>query len=223
MKYKSTLSRIVELQAHTVVRQLTDTQEEYEWLENLIETTKPKPLSLQKKHYLIATPFRYPLPIPPLFEARFRPAFFERNAFYGTQEDRTSYYEYAYHWMLQRVHIKNLSQIPEPRSLFHVNFEDKNCTDIRKTDNIGKIMDRHDYGASHAFVKEQTKLSSILYPSCRDPQGGNCLVTFEPETLGDQPIDMTGLFLIYFTKTKTCQIENPMTCAKLIIHWQEIS
>ena len=221
MKYQTTLSRIVELQSHTVIRKLTETQEEYEWLEALIEDTKPKTSSLQKKHYLIAAPLRYPLPIPPRFAARFRPPYF-KNVFCGTETDQTSYYEYAYHWMLQRVHLKNTSHTPEPRTLFHVKFLDAHCLDLRRHPKMTKIMDRHRYAASHDFVETHPDLTSILYPSCRDPQHGNCLATFSPDTLGNKPTHSTTLHFIYHQKNQECVIENLMNETRVSILWKSV-
>lgn len=216
------LNRIVELQAHTVIRKVTETQEEYELIENIIESFKP-PLPKTKHHYLIQTPFRYPLPVPPLYAGRFKPPFYERNCFYGTLEFRTVVYEYGYHWLRQRVHVKGLSHEPQPRTHFKVGFRDPRCKDIRRLPKIKEIMDRNDYGPSHRFIREHPGISSALYPSCRDPQRGDCVVTFEIKTLGRAPESEKLLHLIYDPKNRACLIQDPMgTMMPMSIRWDEV-
>ena len=216
------LHRIVELQAHTVIRKITDNQEEYEFIENLIESQKPPPLNTDH-HYLIKTPFRYPLPVQPAYQGRFRPPFFHRNCFYGSETYRTSAYEYAYHWLMQRVHIYGLGQQPEPRTHFQVTFLDPDCLDLRNHPEIEKIMDRKNYAPSHRFIESNPDLTSILYPSCRDPERGNSIVTFEINTLGKQPLDERTLHFLYQTSEKKCLIQDPfLSEPPLEISWEEV-
>lgn len=217
------LNRIVELQAHSVIRNITDNQEEYEYIENLIESKKP-PSSNSFYHYLISTPFRYPLPVEPANIARFRPPFYNRNSFYGAEQFRTSAYEYAYHWLRQRVHIPDLSQEPQPRTHFKVSFNDPKIMDIRSRKNIDQIMDRNDYAASHKFINTQQNVTSIIYPSSRDPLRGNCVVTFEITTLGKDPKKERNLDFVYQSNQRMCIIQNPLSQKELYrIKWQEVS
>lgn len=219
----SFLNRIVELQAKSVLRSLTHTQNEYNFLESLIESTKPE-LPLSAHHYLITTPFRYDLPVPPIYQARFRPPYFHQNCFYGTLHFHTACYEYAYHWLRQRAHLTGLSQESASRTHFTLRFSDAHCLDITRHRNVKKIMDKNDYTASHDFVKKQKKLSSILYPSCRDPQNGLCVVTFSPKTLAKKIHTERTLHLTYLNQKKACLIEIPTARAteKKIIYWQEV-
>lgn len=217
------LHRIVELQAHTVIRKITDTQEEYEFIESLIESQKPPPLA-SDHHYLIKTPFRYPLPVKPEYAGRFKPPFYHRNCFYGSELYRTSAYEYAYHWLEQRVHLSRLSQEPQPRTHFQVDFSDGRCVDVRGNPDIEKIMDRKDYSSSHRFVQSNPELSSILYFSCRDPQKGNCVATFEIDSLGKMPLAERTLHFVYQTLQKKCIIQDLLLSEpQLEIAWDEVS
>lgn len=217
------LNRIVELQAHTLIRKITDTQEEYEFIEGLIESQKPPPLPADH-HYLIKTPFRYPLPVEPKYAARFRPPFYHRNCFYGAELYRTSAYEFAYHWLKQRVHVAKLSQEPQPRTHFQVDFSDGGCIDVRQYPDIKKIMDRRNYGPSHRFIDSNPDISSILYFSCRDPQQGNCVVTFEINTLGKTPLTERTLNFVYQASQKKCFIQDPLLIEpQLEIAWDEVS
>ena len=217
------LHRIIELQAHTVIRKLTDNQEEYEFIENLIESQKPRPVTTDH-HYLIKTPFRYPLPVKPEYAGRFRPSFYHRNCFYGSELYQTSAYEYTYHWLVQRVHILKLSQEPQPRTHFQVSFSDRHCVDLRNHPEIKKIMDRKDYGPSHRFIESKPDVTSILYFSCRDPQKGNCIVTFEIGTLGKQPLKQRTLDFVYQASQQKCLIQDPLeNDPQLEISWEEVS
>ncbi len=217
------LHRIVEYQAKTVTRHTTDSQQEYEYIEGLVEGIKT-PLPATGHDYLIATPFRYPLPVAASYQARFKPPLSSRHAFYGTEEFRTCSYETAYHWLRQRVHLKALSQVAEPRTHFQVQFHDSQLMDIRHHRSLESVMNRHDYQASHRFVEKHPSLSSILYPSCRDPQQGACVVTFRLETLGKRPEVLHTLSFIYDRQHRGCRIENPVQPEDgFQVSWEEVS
>ena len=67
--------RVIEDQASVYGYKATEDQEEAIQLEVLIELTKPK-LNFSEWDTLIATQFRYPLPVGESYSARFRPPFF---------------------------------------------------------------------------------------------------------------------------------------------------
>lgn len=217
------LHRIVEYQAKTVTRHTTDTQQEYEYIEGLVEGIKT-PLPATGHDYLIATPFRYPLPVAASYQARFKPPLSSKHAFYGTEQFRTCGYETAYHWLRQRVHLKELSQTAEPRTHFQVKFHDSHLMDIRHDPGIDVLMNRHDYGASHRFVEGHPAISSMLYPSCRDPDRRPCVVTFRIETLGKKPEDLHALYFIYDRPHQACRIEDPTRSGeRFSVAWEEVS
>jgi len=216
------LNRLVELQAHTVIRKITETQAEYEFIENLIESQKP-PYPESGHHYLIKTPFRYSLPVEPRYSSRFKAPFYTRNCLYAAREYRTSAYEYVYHWLSERIHISGLSQEPQGRTHFTVSFEDPDLFDLTSHPDVGKIMDRRHYGPSHRFMESHPEVNSILYPSCRDPQRGDCVVTFEINTLGKKPLSERSLYLIYEVSQKKCRIEDPLQKEDpLEIFWSDL-
>jgi hypothetical protein len=117
-----------------------------------------------------------------------------------------------------------LSQQSESRTHFTLRFSDGRCLDITHHPKVKKIMDKNDYTASHDFVKKQKKLSSILYPSCRDPQKGLCVVTFSPQTLAKKIHTERTLFLTYLNQEKACLIEIPTArvTEKKVMSWQEV-
>lgn len=217
------LHRIVEDQAsHTPTRTITETPDEYDFIEDLIEQSKPV-IQTTTHHYLIKTQFRYPLPVLPKFSARFRPPHSQRNVFYGSLERQTSFYEAAYHWLQERIHVKDLGQTAEPRTHFTVEFIDPHSTDISKHKDIDRIMDRHDYSASHDFAQKHPNLSSIMYPSCREPQRGKCAAVFELMTLGEKPLSNEALFFIYNPDLRSCTIEGLGVEPSVTIPWGLVS
>lgn len=225
---KLLLSRVVEDQSSQTIRHVTDTQEEFDYIENLIESTKSSILATNH-HYLIKTPFRYFLPIQPRYAARFRPPYSTRNCTYYSREARTTSYEYAFHWLGQRVHILGLSQEAQRRTYIEVEYDDPGCVDIRAHRSIRRIMDRKDYSASHEFISRHPGVSSVCYPSCRDPQKGDCYVIFKIETLGTQVIRQKSLNLIYSSSKKSCLIEEALFDDKVddsiryIVKWDDVS
>lgn len=83
--------RVVESQSTLYSRNLVDTPEEYEILEKMLETSKPK-IDMDK-HYLISTPFRYP---PLKYGSRFGRRF-EKSLWYGSLDIETALSEIAYY------------------------------------------------------------------------------------------------------------------------------
>ena len=126
------------------------------------------------------------------------------------------------------MHVKGLSQEAQRRTYFEVKYNDPNCTDIRSHRNIKKIMDRNNYSASHDFVLKNPDVSSICYPSCRDPQRGDCFAIFDIRTLDPQVIRTKSLNLIYNGSKKSCLLEEAMhdpnasEAIKYMISWDEV-
>lgn len=85
--------RVVEAQHKSSTRDLADTADEHEILENLIEEAKPKIKASKNLHYLLSTPFRYP---PLKYGSRFG-ATHEPSLWYGSQDLHTAFCEVAYY------------------------------------------------------------------------------------------------------------------------------
>ena len=83
--------RVVEAQHILSSRDLVDSREEHDLLEDLIEESKP-PIE-REKNYLIYTPFRYP---PLKYGSRFG-RLFEPSLWYGSLELETAFTEVAYY------------------------------------------------------------------------------------------------------------------------------
>ena len=90
--------RVVETQNKSYSRKLVNSIEELDILEELLEESKPrldKPI-LDKYHYLLFTPFRYP---PLKYGSRFGRRF-EPSLWYGSLELETALHEVAYYRLL---------------------------------------------------------------------------------------------------------------------------
>ena len=86
------LWRGVEAQHVIATLKLTDTREEHEVLESLLEGSKPPlPPGVEQQHFLVFTPFRYRSPIA----SRFRRAT-DPGVWYGGEDLRTACAEVAY-------------------------------------------------------------------------------------------------------------------------------
>lgn len=217
------LGRIIESQSEAVTRRMTDNEEEFEFIEGLVELTKP-PIPQTSHNYLIATPFRYKLPVPPQYAARFKPPLWSKNAFYASFEFETSAHEYGYHWLRQRIHLEGLSQQIEPRTHLTVEFDDINLIDLRNHENKAAIMSRTNYQASHEFVLQNPNTTSILYPSCRTPNDGTNIVTFEINTLSNEPLSSRPLHLLYDSRSKACRVMDPSRVqSEIIVFWEQVA
>ncbi|MEK9146427.1 MAG: RES family NAD+ phosphorylase [Elusimicrobiota bacterium] len=161
--------RVVQDQTRSHSYDVTTNAEEAAYLESVLELTKPKGV-YGEWHRLIAAPFRYPLPVQPAYQARFTPPQYDRNALYCSKESVTALYEHAYHFLRQRIDSKGL--VPETglRTILSLFVEESDIEDIGNDPNIGCIMDRKDYSASHDYIRRHPEVKVIGYPSCRDPQ-----------------------------------------------------
>lgn len=91
-KIKEEPWRVVEAQHISSSRDLVDTLDEHELLEELIEEAKPPTLK-EDKHYLIFSPFRYP---PLKYGSRFGNTN-EPSLWYGSLQLKTAFAEVAYY------------------------------------------------------------------------------------------------------------------------------
>jgi hypothetical protein len=91
--------RVVEAQHYVSTAKLTDTPEEQERLEELIEEIKPPvPPECRHLNYLLSTPFRHGAPYPD--GSRFRRAGMTPGVFYGSEVAETAATEMAFYRLL---------------------------------------------------------------------------------------------------------------------------
>lgn len=175
--------RVVQDQTRSYSYDATGNAEEASYLESVLELTKPRAL-YEDWHRLISTPFRYPLPVQPSYQARFTPPYYHRNALYCSKESLTALYEHAYHFLRQRVHLEGA--VPETglRTIFSLFVDEGDVSDLGGRPDIARIMERQDYSASHDYVRKNPAVKVIGYPSCRDPERGMNFAALEIASLG---------------------------------------
>lgn len=158
------IMRIIECQTSLYGYRATKNEARAIQLELAIDSTKPKNQH-DEWDILISTPYRYS---PPHREGRFRPPY-GKNVFYGSAHVQTCFYEHAYHYMKERLHLE-MEPETDSRTLFSVQANDKNSINLRNYDVCSEIMHKIDYEASYKFIENNPDVSFIIYPSCRDPE-----------------------------------------------------
>lgn len=207
------LVRIVEHQSSLSSYRATQNEERAIQLELLIEMTKP--INKQQQwHPLIATPFRYNPPYP---QARFRPPY-GKNVFYGALLEETALYEHAFHFMKQRMHLK-IKTDTGLRTIFFVAANDTGSVLVRNLPDCIQIMNKNDYSASHQFVKANTEITFIIYPSCRDPKQRDNAAILDINHLAKNPKWESSIK--YFYDNQTQQIS--WLDYNLHIQWRAVS
>lgn len=174
--------RIVENQSQLYGFRATKSAPKAAYVDSVLEATKPDLLH-KEWHRLIATPFRYSLPCPPSRQARFRPAYFDRNILYCSLRSTTVLYEHAYHFLKERIHLTRSRDYGQ-RTAFTLFLNEEAVTDIHGHPDIKAIMDRQNYSASHAFIKTKADVKILSYPSCRDSERGPNYAALEITALG---------------------------------------
>jgi hypothetical protein len=176
------LWRAVEAQHVASTRRLVDSVEEQKVLEDVLERTKPRiSSSLEKFHYLLSTPFRYP---PGMHGSRFRSAA-DAGVFYAAEAQRTACAEVGYWRWRFLADSKGLDSLgPAPQTLFQVKAKAR-AVDLRKKPFVrDQAKWRHpaDYAATQAFARaaRQAPVGMIRYESVRDPEHGGCAALLEP-------------------------------------------
>lgn len=181
--------RLVEAQHVASTMKLVDSQVEQNWLEELLETSKPVVLPTKiPMHYLAQAPFRYP---PPPGGSRFRGPN-DSGVFYGAECVRTSCAELGY-WRWRFVQdADDLSELPPvAHTAFCIDLEGR-LVDLRCEPFVRDCaawMDPDHYSATQAFarVARESAVDMIRYQSVRDPKLGWCAAVLNPEALAPQP------------------------------------
>lgn len=163
------LWRVVEHQSEQYEYRATSTTEMGDVLHDLIEESKPTPYC-HEWHDLIATSFRYPLPVEARFEARFRPAGSMKNVLYASEYEETTLYEHGYYFFKLRIGVEGLPPAGS-RTIFSPLLRDRmQAVNLYDHPQVDEITDPHSHTASHSFVRENSDVAAVRYPSCRDPE-----------------------------------------------------
>jgi RES domain len=172
--------RVVEAQHILSSRDLVDSSEEHDILENLIEQSKPR-ITVQKD-YLIYTPFRYPpLPYGSRFASRFEP-----SLWYGALELKTALAEVSYYIKKFLLDSKaDFSYIYTTHTAFNVLISTQDGIDLRHSPfdlYESAITNPNSYDESQALGQDMRKsqIKAFIYTSARCPERLANIAAFEP-------------------------------------------
>ncbi|HAT3877926.1 TPA: RES family NAD+ phosphorylase [Legionella pneumophila] len=159
--------RVVEAQHISSSRDLVDTIEEHDLLEELLEDSKP--IVPNRTHYLIFTPFRYP---PLKYGSRFGRQF-EPSLWYGSLELQTSFAEVAFYRLkFFDDSSANLGYIEIPMTVFKAHINTKQGIDLTKnmfSKHLEKISNKNNYDYSQPLGTDMRNagIEAFLFASAR--------------------------------------------------------
>jgi RES domain len=176
------LWRTVETQYKASTMRLTDSLEEQELLEDILNRSKPPiPAECAGFHYLIYTPFRYaPYPVG----SRFRRAGQREGAFYGSEEIRTAVAEMAFYRLLFLIESPDtiLPSAPVEHTVFSVGCSSERLIDLTLPP-LKRDMDLWTHPTNYEpcqALSDSARAAGveiIRYKSIRDPaRQANCAV-----------------------------------------------
>lgn len=172
--------RVVEAQHISSSRDLVDSREEHELLEELLEESKP---SVSKdNHYLIFSPFRYP---PLKYGSRFGRTY-EPSLWYGSLELRTAFAEVAYYRLkfFQDTEAK-LEYIEIPMTAFKSNIHTDKGIDLTRNSFLQyqeQISNGNSYEHSQPLgtAMRQEGIDVFMFFSARTHHKGKNIAAFSP-------------------------------------------
>lgn len=174
--------RIVEAQHISSSRDLVDTKEEHELLEEMLEFSKP-PI-VPKKHYLITTPFRYP---PLEYGSRFG-RIFEPSLWYGALKLTTALAEAAFYRLkfFADTHA-SLGFIEIPMTAFKVYLHTLKGIDLTAPPFItyqGQIShpSSYEYSQPLGTSMREAGMGAFIFTSARDKKEGKNVGVFSVES-----------------------------------------
>ncbi|WP_133127184.1 RES family NAD+ phosphorylase [Legionella nagasakiensis] len=173
--------RVVEAQHLLSSRDLVDTREEHDLLEELLEESKP---DIKKdKHYLIFTPFRYP---PLKYGSRFSHVF-EPSLWYGSLELETAFAEVAY-YRLQFLNSTagDLGYIEIPMTAFKACLHTKKGIDLTLKpfmDYQENISNKKTYEVSQPLgaAMRQEGIEAFIFYSARTKASAKNIAAYTPD------------------------------------------
>lgn len=168
--------RVVEAQHISSSRDLVDTIEQHDLLEELLEESKP-PVS-KDKHYLIFSPFRYP---PLEYGSRFGNKY-EPSLWYGSLELKTAFAEVAYYRLKFFLDCEgDLEYIETPVTTFKCFISAHKGIDLTKfpfkqyTDKISNKI-TYEYSQPLGSAMRDAGVEAIIFYSARISDGKNIAI-----------------------------------------------
>ncbi len=186
--YEAGAWRVVEAQHLVGTRKLVDSAEEQDALEALLDAGKP-PLpaveGVERLHYLLFTPFRYP---PLRYGSRFGTRA-ERGILYGSERLPTAFAEVAYYRLVFLAGTEaELGPVMTELSAFRAAFGSDSAVDLTAppfeawADSISSPVD---YAETQALGRDMRADGVTLarYRSARDRRHGVNIAVFSPSAI----------------------------------------
>ncbi|MFD2166626.1 RES domain-containing protein [Thalassotalea euphylliae] len=190
-QYKKNVYRIVETQEYAATSKLVDDFEEQHLLEQLLDGVKPpyRPDTIGR-HYLIATPFRYP---PLKYGSRFGDTTMP-SYFYGCEEVDTTLAECAFYRFvfLSDMATPYSKPIRSEHMTFSVYVESNDCFDLTAIIDPQLscvIKSPSDYRTTQAIGKYATLelgVDTLRYTSARSTSNGINVAISQPSVIKSQ-------------------------------------
>lgn len=181
-----TLYRLVESQEQIATRQLVDTLEEQALLEDLLESVKPPyPADMEKLHYLLKSPFRYPpLKWGSRYGRTFEPSIFYGGCSVAVTLAESAYYRFVFLKSMQGTPVK--SMIRSEHTLFSVGYKCKKglrLQDVPFDRHLELLAHPKNYTYSQALgtSMREAGIEAFEYPSARDENHAACVGLFNPQ------------------------------------------
>lgn len=173
--------RMVEAQHISSSRDLVESREEHDILEELLENSKPR--IANNKHYLIFTPFRYP---PLKYGSRFGNTY-EQSLWYGSINLLTALAEVAFYRLNFFADTSaDLEYIEIPMTAFKAYIQTENGIDLtaphfKKYQD--KISNKTSYADSQKLGAEMrdANIEAFIFTSARDKAFGKNVAAFTPD------------------------------------------
>ena len=190
---------------------LTDSLEEQELLEAVLEDSKPAvPPPVRRLHYLLATPYRY----RPHIGSRFRAAL-EPGVWYGAEALRTALAEKSYwrlRFLLDSPGTPELK--PVPHTAFQAAVRSRAALDLTRAPFVrerGAWTHRSDYQRTQEFaaLARTAHIELIRYESVRDPEHAACAAVLDPAAFGrGKPHGLETWFIAAARSRVRCAVQG---------------
>lgn len=173
--------RMVEAQHVSSARDLVDSREEHELLEQLLDNAKPK--IANNTHYLIFTPFRYP---PLNYGSRFG-SIYEQSLWYGSINLLTALAEVAFYRLKFFADTSaDLQYIEIPMTAFKAYIQTEKGIDLTASHfekYQDKLSNKTCYTDSQILGAEMrdANIEAFVFRSARDKTFGKNVAAFTPD------------------------------------------
>jgi hypothetical protein len=178
--------RSVESQHQVSTRRLVDTDEEQRVLEELIDAAKPPDPTAGRRHYLLATPFRY----PPLGHGSRFGRRTERGIWYGAEALRPTFAEVAYYRLVfLEGTAAALGPLETELTTFRILVRTPRGVDLTLPPfaaHESAVSSPVDYAEAQALgtAMRGAGVEAFVYRSARDREGGRAVGVFDPAAFG---------------------------------------